>query len=674
MVSRIESKKPCYSTESEAGGSDGESEATEDARVDVLERIELCVSRVGGAPTHPDWLDTNCSLRHGVSMDEAHRLALRAIDVISRVIDRSKAERRASYLVALQGGDATSNSTLSNLALKLLVASSFTESLGSGSLNLMDMARICNVDPNVVQFLADNTAGLSSLSAMPSWYANSAQRVLGHFHVLFRNQLIDISELGLGEMRVGEEWEVGLAFALTSACTGFAQRRHCFTDDVFSSLITGNRWDRLATTALSCLVPASALIRFTAYGRGRNPHPLSALDACAEQYQFRKCYMPELLPCRTNLNANLKTVVQNAVRTLTLAQVHYEPPCELIAANIFTDPLAFLKLRCAASVRSALDTLATLVQACSVVSSEHESRISIVFQLLTRILVSGDQYKTDLTSGIVELFAQELHCSEECSVVLGGSDARLSDDGHGVGDLVSPLISILWDCPSVSNHPCRQLIMIELGNLAALEMRNTGKNGMTKYILCWLTDVPQERLRGILEKDVFIGGSDQVSASLCAVLASVLLSDRDGSKQGFESTMFRLLMDLVKDEKSLIVNSHTRSTKHSAILKVLFLYGSYCNELGSIASIFMGRIDENLESIEIFFSFLRDLHVCLHESSVVNVLRQGNTDALDGVPRSCSYALQQGFYEQHWYTCKTCGLVGEKGCCSVRRQLWKGLF
>jgi hypothetical protein len=35
------------------------------------------------------------------------------------------------------------------------------------------------------------------------------------------------------------------------------------------------------------------------------------------------------------------------------------------------------------------------------------------------------------------------------------------------------------------------------------------------------------------------------------------------------------------------------------------------------------------------------------------------------VPNACSYVLQSGFHQQHWYNCFTCNLIWDKGCCTL---------
>lgn len=671
MVSNLESKRPrSYSTESEAAASDGESGATEDARVDALERIEICVSRLGGAPAHPDWLDTSCSLRHGISMDEAQSLALRTLDVLSRVVGRAKIELHKCGVTAFEVcSESGSSPSFPGLVLKML------ESVRLGSADVNEVARMCNVEPQVVQYVADSSACVSRMSALSTWCSNSAQRVLGHLNVLFRNQMIDISELGLGELRVGEEWEVGLSFALTSACAGSAgiERKDGFTDSVCDSVVGFSRWERLATTALSCLVPVSALVRYTTYRKGRNPHPFSKIDACTEDYQFVKTYLLEQMPSCSTVNPSLTSIVQRAVQTLTLPTfppVYNDQTAELIAANLFIDPLAFLVLRSAASVKSALGTLAGIVEACNVADSDFQ----VAVQRLAMFLVKRDHNDTERTSGIVKVFLSRKDEPVQGSVVLGGGEPQFHACDHHRYDLASTIIALLWGCPSLAEHDSRQLIILELGNLAAMEMRDHGKNVMNVHLFNWLTSLSPDRLMEVLDTDV-VGASDQVATSVCAVLAAALLSNRRDYEGGYENSLFGLLMGVVCDGNWIEARSRTRSTKFSAILNLLFLYGTFCAKLGSIIVFFMENVTENLLSIEAFVAFLRDLHLCLEADNVGIILTERESDAFDSVPASCSFALKEGFYEQHWYNCKTCGLIDEKGCCSVRlRKLLLFMF
>ncbi|KAL7580234.1 hypothetical protein ACA910_012974 [Epithemia clementina (nom. ined.)] len=662
MVANLESKRPRgYSTESEAAGSDGESGATEDARVEVLERIEICVSRMGGAPTHPDWLDTSCSLRSSISMDEAQWLGLRAMDVMSRVVNHAKLQQQKSGVASMQKRHSSGDLPIfAELAFKMLIGSSWTDSSTGGSY-MKEVAIICNVEPKVLQCIADNTACLSCLSALATWCSNSAQRVLGPFHVLFKNQMIDISELGLGEMRVGEEWEVGLSFALTSACAGFSgsETKEILTDGTCATLIAAGRWERLTATALSCLVPISALVRYTEYKKGRKQHPFSKLETCPEDYQFVKTYLPERMPPGASINARLTTVVEQAVRTLTIASIYSEPTAELIAANLFVDPLAFIKLRSASLVRSAVKTLAEVVTACSVrgVDSETEA----VVERLVRTMIKRDHNGADRTSGIVKFFFSRTvrNSKEGCLISGGGMTSQLFFSDQDFSDLASTVISFLWNCSSLSNHTSRRSIIVELGNLASMAMQNIGENKLTFYIHNWLTSLPHDRLTTILENDIF-DAPDQVAVSFCAVLSTMFQSNPGDRDQQFESTIFGMLLGLVRN-KSL----KGTSTKDSAILNVLFLCGTCCEDLGSVARFLVENVKENLNCMEMFVAFLRDLHFCLYTPSLEKTVGERNADPFTCLSTSCSYALKEGFYEQHWYNCKTCGLTDEKGCCSL---------
>ena len=128
------------------------------------------------------------------------------------------------------------------------------------------------------------------------------------------------------------------------------------------------------------------------------------------------------------------------------------------------------------------------------------------------------------------------------------------------------------------------------------------------------------------------------------------------------------------------------------ILDVLFLYGSRFNLLKEIGSKLLAfatspaadivTIDTKpIKSVSKFFAFVRSLSDALKptsknrqpirssESSSKNDESTGARKSGQPVPmempRTCSFAQRSGFHAQHWYNCYTCGLVWDKGCCTL---------
>jgi Putative zinc finger in N-recognin (UBR box) len=156
----------------------------------------------------------------------------------------------------------------------------------------------------------------------------------------------------------------------------------------------------------------------------------------------------------------------------------------------------------------------------------------------------------------------------------------------------------------------------------------------------------------------------------------------------------------------LVENSHVRDH----IMALLCLLGTRYDALHAVGFRLVSKVTTTSDSdgkelmgpIEGFFRFVRDLERSLSGSHDVVTsdlsLRNSNTwseimtaceytsgageatdqpDSFkqglsrkvaatgDSTPRACSYVLKSGFHAQHWYNCYTCGLVWDKGCCSL---------
>jgi hypothetical protein len=127
------------------------------------------------------------------------------------------------------------------------------------------------------------------------------------------------------------------------------------------------------------------------------------------------------------------------------------------------------------------------------------------------------------------------------------------------------------------------------------------------------------------------------------------------------------------------------------VMSLLCVLGARHNSLHTIGSRLLTIVTAGNESpdmncigpVERFFRFLRDLEAAQTsqanmDASAITSLRTdddtvtpGGADAhhekhsTDSAPDACSFVLQPGFHQQHWYNCYTCNLVWDKGCCTL---------
>jgi len=62
----------------------------------------------------------------------------------------------------------------------------------------------------------------------------------------------------------------------------------------------------------------------------------------------------------------------------------------------------------------------------------------------------------------------------------------------------------------------------------------------------------------------------------------------------------------------------------------------------------------------------QDISIYADRNKLDNNIGHGTLLApTSATPRACSFVLRSGFHAQHWYNCYTCGLVWDKGCCTL---------
>ena len=189
---------------------------------------------------------------------------------------------------------------------------------------------------------------------------------------------------------------------------------------------------------------------------------------------------------------------------------------------------------------------------------------------------------------------------------------------------------------------------------------------------------------------------------LLSVLASAS-SFRISDEAGMQSTASCVLDELMHGIEQKIIS--VSESDDNAALTLAFLLGTCESKLQQIGSILFtlsqskaGVWNEesglNILPLEMLFEFVRDLSTSLpfrsSESTAskasnrfaagwnfpVSVDRiQKNADNISGIiahtkpafaaPLACSFVLRSGFHAQHWYNCYTCGLVWDKGCCTL---------
>ncbi len=261
------------SAESESGYNDFDDD-DDDAKSDGVSHFHDICEEIGAAPIHPDWLDTTCCLRSGISKSTAvdtAELTLRVLtDFGSKIFER--------YVQALQSvlclddgekGESGSSFNVINAILHQKIdeisSTNWHDSIGD----------LYNLDTNIVS-LFDAGLPCKNISVIKeAWAPNSAHRIRGK---LQSSMLINGWAVSGSELRAGAEWEILLSDALLGACSDIDYGQ-CNPElrKKFHNIL---RWGRVLHSTVSSIVTTAALLRFGLNdGKGRTRHQLNNIDS-----------------------------------------------------------------------------------------------------------------------------------------------------------------------------------------------------------------------------------------------------------------------------------------------------------------------------------------------------------------------------------------------------------
>eukprot|EP00814_Leptocylindrus_danicus_P000312 CAMPEP_0116025770 /NCGR_PEP_ID=MMETSP0321-20121206/13313_1 /TAXON_ID=163516 /ORGANISM="Leptocylindrus danicus var. danicus, Strain B650" /LENGTH=1027 /DNA_ID=CAMNT_0003498161 /DNA_START=237 /DNA_END=3321 /DNA_ORIENTATION=- len=315
----FESGVGASSDESDGGGYSDEDDDEDDARVDAFSRFhDVCVD-LGAAPIHPDWLDTSCSLRAGITAFDAKFAGQTIMDALI-LVGNAALKRYLEVLVRVIEIESPSSSSQASSQLSIeeegRVSSRFCESaiqLWAARLNNADdgihipesddssldekaassaaspgsptisedmnkwIGSACNVEPGLLSAVSvDHAFDDDYHTAREAWFPNAAQRIRGKVQELGSN--VEGWEATNAEQRAAGEWELLLSdclFGVTVSASTSRLSSAVDTSGTYDSdtkvvndssakkyLALAGRWKRLLIRVVDALVPVTALFSF----------------------------------------------------------------------------------------------------------------------------------------------------------------------------------------------------------------------------------------------------------------------------------------------------------------------------------------------------------------------------------------------------------------------------
>ena len=494
------------------------------------------------------------------------------------------------------------------------------------------------------------------------------------------------------------------------------------------AMVVAHRWRTVFVAATSHLMPAAALLRLGLGKVGRKPHPFCFHENNQDPYDVAPIHFSEALGLTTAASTSLKKVVFDALTTLTRVCVEGDDAliasCHAIASHLVIDSKTFNDLEGLQSVRFALMGLSRLrslvessqADAHSVVPFVAERLISVIEDFGRKPNVKGSHEFSRLLAffgtpraSVVDTVVQndvdslEILTKGDVQEVVENESLVYHWNAKTTRRLaISEFTSIVCRDSLNANEKTRSCLAFMLSRIAHLESRDMHtQGGSPSDVACALNDafnsVGDARLKDLILQDLCCLSipSLQVMSELpqlefrkdLGLLLVFLLAYRSKSG-GLENT--RLVLDTLVN--SFASWSELDPCTRAPILDVLLLYSARFDSLKDVGARLIARASsaskqarggtmQELEPLTKFLGFVRDLRVALSTTIEPNESRTarkggedglnqgaspvGGGDKLNEYPLSCSFVQKSGFHGQHWYNCYTCGLVWDKGCCTL---------
>lgn len=704
LSENVTEKRPRgYSSGSEQYPTDDESNDTVDIAIEAFDRVEAACSAFGGVPAHPDWLDLDCQYWEAISSADATEAAQDALNSLSQLAAISFDQAEASRCRSVVGKPEHVVRLVFNLT-KVRDYEIYTSTAveGADRRNVdKDISQVCDMDSSILEMWNSGMLDEGRESIARCWARTASQRILGSQQGILKSG--QFSQLSRHVLRAAGEWEVLLSVSLTTCGSNVASRFTGISTDIIDCdhLDRSIKWYSVYRAACGGMMPASALLRFSLSKVGRPVHPLRSMDSCVDAFCLAdldlslKCALPE------SLSQVTKDSVARALTVVTRDFYDSEMICDAVVTNLAVDEKPLHILRGCHACRYALTTLTALSGLA--VQADKLDAFQFLFERITSVLdmYRGKASGTSATSSDVSFLMAALQNSgltfktiasdaiSVCGALRDASKmgvATLDAGSEPVSsELLIGLVSLIWrDCTHVNlktRLSCLN-ILCSLVNFEKLQ-RGEGYPLLSEYLAKALNS-KESRLHALVQQDICSGLSPTASKEenraangirrllcvLCALLLSV--NERQESHLAAEAQLFKILDDEFDLWRSLPLDSR------QSVLNLWFIYACSCGQLKSVidrlvndlrvrCDIMSGSMLE-AQNLACFGSFAEEMKKMLSagvdsKSSATKKLKRDETDAR--VSRLCSYAVESGFIEQHWYNCYTCGLTGDKGCCTL---------
>ena len=600
---------------------------------------------------------------------------------------------------------------------------------GSDNAAIKALAVLSGVDEEKLAFHLRSVQSINERIAKDAWLPNSSQRILGALqdqNMTIEGWVASASEYRAGgewELLLSDSLLASCVALSTSSMEDEMRSKLAAltTGNTFGpwcdELVLRSQWRRVCHSCVSHLMPAVSLLRFSlSLGKGRQPHPLSLSTSSTGDESACVTFFNEELPeARLLMEDKGRTIIEKCLaRVASLTTLHDGAKetllaCRAVACHVLIDSRSFLDME---AVHFIVATFSLLFQLQDVGKTLPEGRVDDLRFLVGRLLARLGSCEAseiwssreEIKSGcLVKTIASLLDDSnEEHLNSVGGLHSNLSllggdDASHSVelstlrSRAVGSIVSILSDGSDLYDGTSRSCVARLLRQLAESDFRraheepSVGNHRILKAVAASLDDVTDVtfvvRLLLPSHADDAESASD-LRADLCSTFAFAASVDHRGA--GGVRAVLDSLMSAVHEISRLDIAKFD-------VLNLLFLLGAKFQVLDKLGNKLVAMLAKSSQSkeqeeldlipIESLLHFVSDINEALKRGEVDSEIsnpshkpadskkkdarKGGTSDADSPPPRACTFVLRSGFHAQHWYNCYTCGLVFDKGCCTL---------
>lgn len=647
--SRTRKRSQSYSSDSD-NCSDDDSVDSQDLVFDAAERLQDVCSSLGAVPAHPDWLDIDCELSDCVKPTEVLSASLRCVDLLGKV-----ASIGLEKLSLHRFGDATTGAAaLASGLLRIRVRNDAIHETDSLANTTPHLVALTGIDAT----LLDGSANASDVDRRNHicrrWIAESSQRCPGSLQNSIRRDYIHNFDYSV--LRASHEWELLLAGPL-STCALHAPAN---TDEIKAC-----RWMFVTESAINALIPSSSLLFFCSSNSKRKRHPLKLVDSCLDTSDCRSLsnyadFKP-LPVSSTNVISKTLGVISQSF------DVVGNRVAEAIAANLAVVHDDFQLLRAVAAKRFAFAALRDLV-ACADRSGDVIAPFPPLFGLISSQIEDDGAMFSNSRPLMIAIGVEDHSIGSISPGKIGFRESLASWSPAGftpasLRSCVQAIVACIWPDSRIVDSESRLRFLRALLTLATFDevaRIPSPEFDCVRHVTDEFGRASDSRLRCLIEHDICgvhaAEATEEVRPTVAALLANVL------TWNGPESpSRAKFVYGVMEQYYSTWIPS---DQCQNLVLNLFLLLATRCRQLHSVGSKLVKDLDTDasLNRVVTLGAFLRELRIHEGESE------PPYDDSLlpePSVSRLCSHSRQSGFVNQHWYHCATCGLTGDKGCCTL---------